>query len=49
MGKITDILLATVVIEMPVLRDENAIRKNIIINSIPIMVLMGSHWASLIT
>ena len=46
MGNITDILLATVVTDKPAFLVEWATRKNIRINKIPIMMLMGSHRES---
>ena len=48
-GKMTDILLATVVTEMPAFLVENAIRKNMMINMIPITTLIGSQSISLIS
>ncbi len=48
-GKMTDILLATVVTEIPAFLVENAIRKNMMINIIPIIMLMGSQSISLIS
>ena len=44
MGNITDILLATVVTEIPALFVEKDTRKNMMINMIPIMMLIGSHF-----
>jgi len=43
MGKITDILLATVVTDIPAFFVEKATRKNIRMNMIPIRILMGNH------
>ena len=43
MGKITDILLATVVTDKPALLVEKATRKNIRMKRIPIMMLMGNQ------
>jgi hypothetical protein len=47
-GKTTDILLATVVMEIPAVCDDLAIRKNIIINMIPIISDRGSQSLSII-
>jgi len=43
MGKTTDILLATVVIEMPASDDERAMIKNITINRKPINMERKNH------
>ena len=42
-GNITDILLATVVTEIPAFFEEKAIMKNIMMNRIPMITLMGSQ------
>jgi hypothetical protein len=42
-GNTTDILLATVVTEIPAFLEEKAIRKNMSMNMTPIRMLSGSH------
>jgi hypothetical protein len=46
MGNTTDILLATVVTEIPAFLEEKAIRKNIRMNIIPMMTLRLNQLAS---
>ena len=47
MGNMTDILLATVVTESPAFLVEKATRKNMRMNMIPMIMLMGSQGALL--